>query len=180
MKKIIFIIVLCLSIFSNAQEIKVLDSTSLVFKAKLLTVDLTGIDNKESILNHLENKREHYFLKTKYSSFVFIKIVSKKPDVGWYRNKKGCSFYLAFNLLNTRFYRLGGFDIIDIDNFIKDLKEQEIILFKDLEGGNEIEEMDIYCLYEYYEMKPKKRLKKGFSCFQKCSKEIIDKIGNPH
>ena len=178
-KKVILIISLFLNVHLNAQETRIIDTTSITFKAKLLTLSRRGITNVKNILDE-ENKKKVDFLKTKYKSFIFIKINSKDPSYGWYKTKNGCNYYLAYNKEKSKFYRLGGFDIVDINDFFKDLENQEVIIFKDLEEGNEIEEIDIYCLYNYYKMKPKKRLKKGYKCFHKCSKEIITKIGKPH
>jgi len=163
----------------NAQTEKVIDSASIIFKAKLLTLDKEGISDVAGILNSV-NKNKANFLKTKYDSFIFISVNDKEPYRGWYDSNSGCKYYLAFNKKSAKFYRLGGFDVVDIDDFIKDLEEQEVIIFRDLGGGNEIEGIDIYCLYNYYEMKPRKRFKKGFKCFSKCSEEIVTKIGKPH
>lgn len=188
MKKIICIVFLMLCVSLRSQ---VLDSISIAFKAKILTINKQGISNIKNILDQVDNK-EIKFLKTKYVDFIFMKVKFSDSDYSGevYLKQKfdsigrtlfgDCSYYLAFNKKSARYYRLGGFDIIDIDSFIDDLEEQEVFIFKDLEGGNEIEEMDIYCLYNYYEMKPKRRLKKRFNCFSKCSKEIVDKIGKPH
>jgi len=189
-KKIILIPYFLFSVILSAQNEKAIDSATIAFKAKLLTINRQGISDVEGMLNQI-NQKKVKFLNTKYEDFIFLKIdftdtfyegkiyLNHNDSVG--RTLFGsCFYYLAFNKKNAKFYRLGGFDIVDIDDFIRDLEEQEVIIFKDLEGGNEIEGMDINCLYNYYQMKPKKRLRKGYSCFSKCSKEIVTKIGSHH
>lgn len=82
---------------------------------------------------------------------------------------RNCFFYIAFNIIKMKFYRLGGFDSVNIDDFIKDLESQEGVNVIDWVNGNEIEEIDMDCLYEYFYLSKKKRLKQKFTCFESCS-----------
>ncbi len=164
---IISLILLTQNIFSQS-----IDSTAIGFKAKLFTVSEYGSSNRETILEDIE-KQEIKFLETKYENFIFMKISFSQPYrkneeeyIVLYRN---CEYYLAFNKINYKFYKLGGFDFIDIDSFFKDLITFEGNIFRDVIEYNEIEEIRIHCLYEYYKMSPKRRFKKGYSCLTNCS-----------
>ena len=173
MRNIIILIILCFHTPYGFSQDK--DSVSIAFKAKLFTVSEYGIADKNQIIKDIESQGVT-FLKTKYDNFVFMKIDFSQPyrlpnnhTQTLYRD---CSYYIAFNVSNSMFYRLGGFDKIDIDSFFEDLKASEGIIFKDFGAtSNEIEDIDIHCLYNYYSMKKKKRRKKGFNCLVNCSKK---------
>lgn len=174
MKKVIIFTTLlfCLSIgFSQGIDT---DTTAVAFKAKLLTISEYGIADKNQILKDIENQKIT-FLKTKYQSFIFMKVDFAQPyrlPTGSTQTlKRDCSYYIAFNLSNSIFYKLGGFDTIDIDSFFEALEVNESGIFKDIAEGNEVEGIDIYCLHEYYLMNKKKRLKKGFTCLDNCSEK---------
>lgn len=53
-----------------SQENVVIDSTAVIFKAKLFTVSEYGIASRENILRDIENQKV-IFLKTKYKTFFF-------------------------------------------------------------------------------------------------------------
>lgn len=168
-------IFLLFSFHVYCQRMPSVDSTSIAFKASLFTVSKYGIASKEKILQDVENQKVR-FLKTKYKSFLFIKIEFSQP----YRTSdktrstltQNCNYYLAFNILEKRFYKLGGFDDVDIDDFINDLESQEGINLIDWVNRNEIEEIDIDCLYSYYKLNKKQRVKQNFTCFESCSQKI--------
>lgn len=177
MKRLIIFTLLCFWLSNTfGQNI---DTTAISFKAKLLTVSEYGISNKSQILKDIENQKIK-FLKTQYENFIFMKVdfaqPYRLPENHTQTLKRDCSYYIAFNVLNSIFYKLGGFDTIDIDSFFKDLEAVENVIFKDIAEGNEIEGIDIYCLHEYYKMNKKKRLKKGFRCLDSCSKKTETKI----
>jgi len=179
MRKIILMLVLVNCYLTNAFSQERIDSTSIAFKAKLFTVSEYGISNESEILKDIQSQKI-IFLKTKYEHFLFMKISFSQP----YRlpNKhtqtlyRDCNYYLAFNIEDSRFYKLGGFDILDIDSFFEDLQLREDSIFKDIEEGKEIDEIDIYCLYDYYKMKKRKRVKKGFNCLDNCAKKTETSI----
>lgn len=149
-----------------------IDSTSIAFKAKLFTVSEYGLASKERILQDIESQ-ELKFLTTKLKNFLFIKIHFSQP----YRineNTKttlirNCSYYLAFNLSSLKFYRIGGFDNLDIDDFFDDSFLHREILFSI--DGNDIEGIDLLCLYDYHKMNKKDKFKKGFKCIGNCDEE---------
>lgn len=152
----------------------IIDSTAIAFKAKLFTLSEYGISDEEKIINDIENQNA-FFLKTMYKHFLFIKIEFSQPyrifENGTRTLFRNCNYYIAYNINDAKFYRLGGFNSIDIDSFIKDLEQIEISIFLDISEGKEIDEINIYCLYDYFKMNPKKRFKKGFSCLCNCEEE---------
>lgn len=145
---------------------------SIAFKAKLFTVSEFGSSTKEQILNDITNQ-DLTFLDTMYENFLFMKISFSQPyrlpnnhTLTLYRD---CNYYLAYSVKSFRYYKLGGFDSIDIDTFFKDLKLREGNIYMDYsEGGREISGIDIYCLHDYYKIKKCKRIKKGYTCFENC------------
>ena len=173
MKKILILFVFHLIYFNNyCQDISI-DTTSLSFKAKLFTVSEFGLSSKEQILKDIESQKIT-FLKSKYKKFIFMRIDFSQP----YRFLNGsettlireCSYYVAYNISNSIFFKLGGFNSLDIDSFIRHLEGMEYVI-PDVNENPEIEEIDIFCLYNYHEMSQKKRLRKGFSCLSNCAKK---------
>jgi hypothetical protein len=63
------------------------------------------------------------------------------------------------------FYRLGGFDTIDIDQFIKDFEGVELSFSVD---DPLYESINMGCLYDYYNMSDRKRRKYKFTCLENC------------
>lgn len=153
-----------------------IDSTAIAFKAKLFTVSEYGLASKERILQDID-EQEIEFLKTTYKTFIFMKISFSQPYRISESTKstliRNCFYYLAFNKISSRFYRIGGFDNLDIDNFFEDIGGSGEIIFTF--EGEEIDKLDIVCLYEYYKMNNKERSKKGFHCIKNC-REITQTI----
>lgn len=172
MNKVLLLLLFIFSLITNAQELRKQDSINILFKAKLLTTNEYGINHsKESILRDIEQQNAT-FLKTVYKNFVFIKVeftqkytLLNERTIARFGN---CSYYLAFNSKISRFYRLGGFDTLNIDDFINDVNgTEETGIFNGFEGG-EIEEINIDCLYDYSQLSLRKRRKKGYSCIGNC------------
>ncbi len=157
---------------SFCQKMETIDSTSVIFKANLFTTSEYGIASKENILKDIESQKV-IFLKTKYKSFSFLKIEFSQPyrtsDISSLTLNRSCSYYLAFNIIKKRFYKLGGFDNLDIDDFINDLELQEGTNTIDWVNRDEIAEINIDRLYDYFKLNKKQRLKRKFSCFECCS-----------
>ena len=167
---LLWLLLHCSQLF--CQKVEAIDSTSIIFKANLFTISEYGIASKENILKDIENQKVN-FLNTKYKSFSFLKIEFSQPyrtsDTSSLTLDRSCSYYLAFNITKKRFYKLGGFDNIDIDDFINDLELQEGINIIDWANRNEIAEINIDCLYDYFMLNKKQRLKRKFTCFECCS-----------
>jgi hypothetical protein len=112
-------------------------------------------------------------LKIKFDQQFYLGNINNSK--AWFGS---CNFYLAFNTITKKFYRLGGFDSEDIDDFFSDLHASKSkldtydFLFNEDFKPAVYEDFEINCLEEYYKMKPKKRNKKGFPCFAKCSEVI--------
>lgn len=173
MKTLIILLLFLVSTMANSQKLSKRDSTNILFKAKLFSISEYGIANKEEIMKDIEEQKA-VFLETLYEHFVFIRVDFSQP----YRQlnhsiltlNRECSYYLAFNVLDSRFYKLGGFGTVDIDDFFNDLKLRELTVFKGI-SGSEVDGIDIHCLYEYFELSKKKRKKKGYTCFDGCKNE---------
>ncbi len=170
MKKIIIFLFTVTTLAVNGQELNKRDSANILFKAKLLTASEYGIGNKENIIQDIDQQNA-FFLETFYKKFVFVKIEFSQKYQRLNQSVstliRPCSYYLAFSISDSRFYKLGGFDVPDIDDFFQHLKWREEKVFDGI-SGNEVQEIDIYCLYDYFELSHKKRRKKGYSCFENC------------
>lgn len=172
MKNLMVIFFILFYINTLAQEGKKVDSLNIMFKAKLLTTSEYGIFDKETILNDIQNQKA-VFLNTVYENFLFLKIDFSQP----YRASdntietliRNCSYYLAFSKIDNRFYKLGGFNLIQVDDFFKDLIQREELVFKQSSNNILVEHFNISCLYDYYKMNDKKRKKKGFECVKNCN-----------
>ena len=174
MRKILTALLAVISFSMSAQGKKiVIDSSAIAFKAKMLTMSEYGIASKEDVIKYAENQKLT-FLKTLYSNFLFMKVEFDQPYTSSDKSRstllRHCNYYLAYNTVSCRYYKLGGFDSVDIDIFFKDLGDKEVGYFKTLDGEH-IEEIDIFCLYDYYQLSIKKRKKEGFHCFPVCSEE---------
>lgn len=179
-KLIIICLIFCsLITIANSQNLKKQDSIKIAFKAKLLTTSEYGISYKEKILEDIQ-KQKIVFLNTVYENFIFMKITFSQP----YRTSRNttrtlirdCNYYIAFSKLDDRFYRLGGFDYVDINDFFKDLIMRENLIFKQAPNNNLVENMNIDCLYNYYEMSENKKRRKGFKCFENCKKQTMKSL----
>ncbi len=178
MKASILLLLLLTVTLVNSQSLSTKDSTNILAKSKLLTVSEYGIANKEQIMMDIEGQKA-VFLKTLYKDFVFVKVDFSQP----YRNldyststlNRVCSYYLAFSIKDSRFYKLGGFREVDIDDFFRDLKLRELTIFQGI-SGDEVADIDIYCLHEYFELNEKKRKKRGYKCLDVCKEKDETKV----
>lgn len=148
-----------------------IDSVSIVFKAKLFTVSEYGIASKEDVIRFIQSQ-DLIYLKSSYKNFIFMKIDFEQPytlsNSRIQSLLRNCSYYIAYNNIDSRFYKLGGFETQDIDALFNDLELRELDTFVSL-NGNYVEDMNMYCMYEYFKMNKRKRKRKGYSCFTKCS-----------
>lgn len=163
------IIFVCFSTVASAQLI---DSASIAFKAKLFTTSRYGIENKFLILEDIENQ-ELKFLNSSIPNIVLMRIkFNQKYYMGESREMTligNCFYYIAFNLKNKKFYRLGGFDSNDLQEFFG-----ECDIIENLNWISNEEEIDFLCLLTYSKLPKKKKAKKGFECFKSCNSEITE------
>ena len=170
----------------SQESISKIDSATVAFKAKLFTVSKYGISPKDSVLSFIENQKL-IFLKTSYKNFIFMKIEFSQP----YKLSNGsetillgkCNYYLAYNISASKYYRLGGFDNVDIDDFFNALNAKVSSIYVDDKRMTNveyeyIEEIDIFCLARYYKLSKKQRLKTKY-CLGNCNDEISDHIDIP-
>lgn len=173
MIRCIFITFLLLSTFVLSQE---KDTADIVFKAKLLTVDRHGILENSKLIEDIEKQKLDFIEFNDSSNWFFMKIEFNQKygkymdghSILWLGN---CHFYLAFKKEKSKFYRLGGFDALDIKDFIKDLHDD--IEYLDILFNEKLNmEIPIDCIESYVEMPEKKKIKNGYQCFDKCSEKL--------
>lgn len=174
----LFIIIFITTSLIQAQSLTQNDSIAILFKGQLFTISEYGVASKDKILKDIENQKSD-FLKTKYENFLFMKITFNQPYRLLNQNLstlvRNCDYYIAFNIKQSRYYKLGGFNKIDIADFFDDLKINEKSLFPDGKG-EEIKDVDIHCLYNYYRLSEKKRNKSKFDCFGNCQEKTSTTI----
>lgn len=155
------------------------DTADISFKAKLLTVDRHGILDENKLVEEIEKQKLEFIEYNDSSNWVFMKIKFDQK-YGNYKNDHStlwlgdCNFYIAFNKETSKFYRLGGFDILDVDDFIDDMHED---LYFDIHFDENLnEEIPIHCIESYVKLSEKMRLKKGHQCFSPCSKKLTTNL----
>ncbi|HRJ31910.1 MAG TPA: hypothetical protein PLV21_00065 [Cyclobacteriaceae bacterium] len=147
MKTEIKILIVSIALFIGASHLKIIaqvDTSRVVYKAKLLTISRFGITDSISTLNTIQSQSSH-LLKSNSSEFIFIKIKFDQPyDIllkqdssnrgfSWFGH---CYYYLAFSSSKGKYYRLGGFDVSDTKDFLKDVKEIEVLQLLKVEEIN--------------------------------------------
>lgn len=151
----------------NKSEI-LLDTASLIYKAKLLTLINYGLPHQDSILKILTNQASSLYKSGTNNSIILVKILNQQKIVTKYKygwGEKfiglGCSYLILYSNINGRFYRLDGFSQNDFCEFYKDL-ESKICFFDLIDEPNfEI----IKCYYQKYIRKGKyKKLKCSTCC----------------
>ncbi len=149
------------------------DTADIAFKAKLLTLNRHGVLDEDRLLEDIKKQKLEFIEYNDSSNWVFMKITFDQKYGDHYDNSYviwlgGCYFYIAYRKEKSKFYRLGGFDALDLDDFISDIHNDiEYIDFLYNEELNK--EIPIDCIESYVKKSKKKRLKHGYKCFQKCS-----------
>lgn len=176
----IFLIGYCIT--GMAQQVKV-DSANIAFKAKLMTMYRQGITDSTKLIKTIQSQKIEFTKNTSENivlmKIYFDQIVYSKDNTthSWFGN---CNYYLAYNLKKEKFYRIGGFDSNDVVEFIDDIQEysfsteDELFLFNLETFGD----FDMSCLMSYYYMSEKKRKRKGYKCFDRCSEVIFTEWKN--
>lgn len=154
------------------------DTISIVEKAKLLTTDRHGLRSIDVIIADILCQ-PHIILEIGSEQVIFVKIdfaqknfYKETSRLAWLGE---CSFYVAYYIPERKFYRLGGFDTNDVISFIEDIGSEfyTIMRKKIVEENSEI---DFLCMLDYYSMSPKKRKRKGLTCFPTCSGTMYQEL----
>ncbi len=179
-KHSLYILILIIAQFSFGQLSKT-DSLNIAYKAKLLTTSRLGLADSITIHNSIQNQKVH-FIKNPTESVFFLKIKAAQKFYGGNKNTSTgqfghCNYYAAYMSSLNKFYRIGGFDSIDIDDFFNDLESYQVMLdgmklLNDFDYLFNENKMNLLCLMDYYDMNLRKRRRERFKCFNKCS-EII-------
>lgn len=172
------LIILLVSTFSigNTYSQKI-DSVGLKLKAQLLTTSRYGIASYDSLLSDITKQRV-IFIKSPALNIILLKVhFSQKyfigGDGGHIQWLSDCYYYLAFNIKKNKFYRIGGFEILDLRDFFQDLKADDYGLFG--EAFNKTSEINFLCLRDYNELSPKRQLKQR-TCLPACDKVLTTEL----
>jgi hypothetical protein len=164
------LVILCIPSWSTCQVR--IDSSSLVFKAKLLVLGTYGQLDKSELDSYLDEQEVTYLQSPSPNIFLF-KINSSYEHLDGIKILGKCDFYIAFNLETDRYYKLGGFDSEDIAHFFEDLSQKDAIFtFEFLEQS----ELDWDCMATYAELSNRKKKKNGYTCYKKCSETFFRKL----
>ncbi len=163
-----------MGIVTRAQHDSSIDTSKIVFKAKLLTLNTIGVTTPDSLLANLE-RQEVTILESKgFEDIIFMKLefcnkYYKNPynenNYTTYFFQGFCHYYLAFDLANFKYYKLGGFNVNEVDQFIEEVYQNRYVNPLDIY----IEEIDFWCLLDYTK---KRKMKKKQPCFPVCSEKI--------
>jgi hypothetical protein len=137
MNKIYSLLIVLLAFSSNAQEKKSLDiykdTTAIVFKAKLLVIERKGFFS-ENKLEGLLNDMKYKIYVTKDYCFVIVNptdyvIKNNNEKIALFGN---CKYYLAYSFSNNLYFKLGGFESENINEFSSVfLKSSTFFTYKD-------------------------------------------------
>lgn len=137
MNKIYSLLIVFFVFCSNAQEKKSLDirvdTSAIVFKAKLLTIERKGFfsENKlERLLNDMKCKtyttKDYFFIIVNPADYV---IKNNNEKIAIFGN---CKYYLAYSFSNNLYFKLGGFESENIYEFSSEfLKSSTFFSYKD-------------------------------------------------
>jgi hypothetical protein len=132
---------------STALNAQAVSNEDISFKAKLLTVFRLGVASPETIIRDLKDQ-ELKFLTTDSGRIVIMKIAFGQHNFHGETESTAvlgqCFYYVAYNRELYKFYRLGGFDLSDAQEFFADLKADEFIMLTSDE--NITSEIDLICL----------------------------------
>lgn len=150
-----------------------LDSTDVLFKAKLLTTSRLGLLSGQEALETIKNQNA-VFLDSPSSNLFFIRVDFDQRKGSAVEILGNCSYYLALNEAKLKFYRLGGFDSNDVYEFFEDLTAEDYSIF-DPEFSSS-SELDFHCMIIYSGLSIKKRKRRGYTCFQNCSQSLFTNL----
>lgn len=174
MNKFFVYIILLLAFYSNAQESKsfrvVVDTSSIVFKAKLMTIERKGFFSEKKIDGFLKDLKHKIYIT---KDFCFIVINSAdyviKNDEEKIALFGDCKYYLAYSFSNNLYYRLGGFEFENIDEFSSAfLKSYVLFSYKD----NVFDEN----LVDFLSLMASHKNRKAKKVFPNCKEVMSDEI----
>lgn len=157
---------------SNLASGQVTANEDVGFKAKLLTLSRFGLLDSKMLLDELENQKVDFIHDT--SEILILKVYSSKKFflgtnqhyVDWIGD---CNFFLAYNRRNYTFYRLGGFQTLDLRSFFEDMNSSDLISI--LESQTVNLHLDIPCLLK---CSKKSKSNTGYEC--KCNVICSDEL----
>lgn len=173
MMKQICIVIFILTPFQLYSQV---DTAAIIFKAQLLTTSRFGVATDTAMIDEIKNQNA-VLLPSPSDNLFFIRIDFGQNFYGQAKLFGDCSYYIAFNQATMTFYRLGGFDVTDLQNFFQDLEPNDYKIF-DI-GFVDKSEIDFACLAAFAELPPKKQRKRKYECFPKCSEVFFRKLVIP-
>jgi len=162
-----------------------IDTTKLLYTAKLQILSSESADYNEININAFLEKQQASFLQSKgFSDVYFILIENRashydsifiekhKEDFKKNLRFHACDYILAYNCRTGLYYKLKGFRNNDFEDFINDMikmgnifnftiKNKDIFMY-----SYSVEDLDLACLWEYFFGKRKKN--KEYDCIISC------------
>lgn len=160
---------------SNAQEKNKIDNykdtTAIIFKSKLMVIERKGFFS-ENKLDGLINDIKHKTYVTTDFCFIVVTpadyyIKNNSQKIALFGN---CKYYLAYSFAKNIFFKLGGFESENINDFSKEFsKSSTIFSYKE-----EIPDKNLKQFLDLIMLNKKKKAKKVFPiCNEVMSDEIL-------
>ncbi|MVO09472.1 hypothetical protein GOQ30_09915 [Flavobacterium sp. TP390] len=165
MKNCLVLIALLLPFYLKAQS-KEVDTISIVFKAKLFTISNHGYNEKNTLINNIENipystygNNEFLFIKIKSRYFCFdLKDEKSYARTIWC----DCDYYVCYSVKKDVYYLLGGFKNDNIEEFSREYYGSLFSTAWDYK----LEDKSLSEFIKYINLG---KLKKAKKCFDKCT-----------
>lgn len=159
---IIFLFISLNKVYSQENTtVSEIDTSAIVFKAKLFTLSKHDVKSKNDLILDIY-KLPYKFYENEDYMFILI-----KNKYYWLDDKNrnssmwcDCDYYICYSKKKEAYYLLGGFKEDDIDDFYNDFKNS---LFYDWES--KIDNEFLKDFITYIELN---KLKKAKKCFKKC------------
>lgn len=145
-----------------------LDTNDLIYKAKLLSLIEYGIPSRDTLTDVLVHQ-PYILTHSKTNPTIILinivntqKIVFREKDYWVYDYLRiPCSYYMIYEQQTRKFYKIGGFEIVDFMIFYNDLRELICLEYLFEEPGFEL----LKCNYQKYILKRKyKKLECNICC----------------
>lgn len=143
-----------------------IDTLSIIFKAKLLTLSQYDYDSKNKYLNYIDSLKYEVFAS---KEFIFIKVSgnyfcqdkNQLITTNWCE----CDFYLCYSTKKNFFYKLGGFSTDNISEFSKEYYGSTFMT------NFQFKISDLK-LNEFIDLMNRKKLKNARKHFLKCTDKM--------